>query len=97
MIYVISVFFEHIAGQFSVHSSAARNILLGLLTLLLCFGPVILGASGEKKRKRALTLYIYGPVHKGAIFSCLEDDFLIDHADRIRRSIELLNTIADFL
>lgn len=51
MIYVISVFFEHIAGQFSVHSPVARNILLGLLTLLLCFGPVILGTSGEKKRK----------------------------------------------
>lgn len=280
MIYVISVFFEHIAGQFSVHSPVARNILLGLLTLLLCFGPVILGTSGEKKRKRALeeyfstkrpglllqkypdatysnsydfpslyrndyadyrfqmdldypgrtfrlthyladstylsdgetrrnymnackiiptslsghtgplpgyfyylsnstaithgietlvnrfspqdkvqqfeqtrtydeipmhpgvlayqnipkkewdaftshgiihtirqiqaqwngiatvhlryekqtlTLYIYGPVHKGAIFSCLEDDFLIEYADRIQRSIELLNTIADFL
>lgn len=47
--------------------------------------------------KQSLALHIYGSVYKGAIFSCLEDDFLIEYADRIQRSIELLNTICDYL
>lgn len=59
MVYTISVFFDHIAGLFSGHSSITRNILLGTLTILICFGPVILGTSNEKKRKLALEKYLF--------------------------------------
>ncbi len=47
--------------------------------------------------KQILTLYIYGSVHEGAIFSCLEEDFLIEYADQIQHTIKLLNIIADSL